>query len=172
MNRLALPPLFPMAHRLWIAFASALLLAGCTVVPEPTNYSYQQTPCPPGVAAGTTVAAPTAPQAMNTAPQAMNTEPPAETPPPAAPPAGQAPDAPLPPAASASPAPARPQVAQTAPAVCYTAVPTQYSYDDYPGYAYAYPYPYPAYYPYPYYAPYYGPTVGIGVGFGHWHHWH
>jgi hypothetical protein len=45
------PALLMVFHKAWIAFATAVLLASCTVVPAPTTYSYQQTPCPPGVTA-------------------------------------------------------------------------------------------------------------------------
>jgi len=150
------PALIPTLHKIWIALASAMLLAGCAVEPTPASYTYQQTPCPPGVGPG-------APP-----PQAQNAQPPAEAPPMS----GQAPDAPQPPSAPPPQAQAQPQGATP---TCYTAVPNSYTYNYYPGYPYpAYGYPY---YPYPYYGygPYYGPSVGIGFGYWHggdWHHWH
>jgi len=152
MNRR--PALIPVFHRVWLMLASAMLLAGCTVVPEPTTYTYRQTPCPPGVGAGTTIPAP----------QAQSAQPPAEAPPPVA----QAPDAP-----QAQTAPPQAQAQSGPAATCYTAVPGNYTYSYYPGYTYPYPYPYaypyyPAYYPY-----YYGPTVGfVDFDFARRHHFH
>ncbi len=49
MNRR--PAFLTVFHKAWIALATAVLLASCTVVPAPTSYSYQQMACPPGMTA-------------------------------------------------------------------------------------------------------------------------
>ncbi|HEY1721923.1 MAG TPA: hypothetical protein VGG27_11810 [Magnetospirillaceae bacterium] len=133
------PAFLPVFHRAWIAFASAVLLASCTVVPAPTSYSYQPTTCPPGVAANTQLPAGQQPQAMTQDGQPV--------------PAPQA---------------GAPQV-QGQPAACYTAVPNGYTYNYYPGtpaYPAYYPYSYPYYYG-PYYGP--SVVVGAGWGWRHHH---
>lgn len=132
------PAFLPAFHKAWIALASALLLASCTVVPAPTSYSYQQTACPPGMAAN------------------------------AQPPAGATPDgqpAPAPQAQSVPQAQAAPAACYTAVPNGYTYnYYPGYPAAAYPAY---YPYGYPYYgYPY-YYGPNVAVGVGFGFGHRH-----